>query len=116
MIVGNKVVAAFERVAAHVIGDGESTIKQLIKSKNKSRRHNPGLRQFKIKRKSKTVLNMLKKNGYTIDSVPDKGKKIPLSIQTNIVDGGDSVDVTDKLTDEVKNLAIRAVKTIQTYT
>lgn len=111
-IIGDKVVAAFERVAAHVIGDGQLNIKQLINQKNKLRRKNPGLRQFRIKKKSQTLLELLQINGYTLDSIPSKGKKVLLSTKTNIAEGGDSVDVTDKLSNEMKELALKAVQEI----
>src|SRR5699024_512134 len=50
--------------------------------------------------------------GYTIDSIPKKGERIFLRSVSNISKGGDPVDITEKLSAEQKNIAIRAAKAI----
>src|SRR5699024_6669418 len=55
---------------------------------------------------------ILKSKGYTLDSVPEKGTQVYLKTKNNISAGGDPVDVTDKLTAEIKDIAINASRAI----
>lgn len=111
IVIGDRVVGALNRVPANIIGDGTSTIKELIKEKNKERRKNPHLKSRMIKI-DKAVIDLLNLNGYTLDSIPPEGKVIQLRLTSNLSTGGDSVDLTDKLTPELKKIAIEATKAI----
>ncbi len=55
---------------------------------------------------------MLEKQGYTLKSIPSKDERIFLKSKNNVSSGGDSVDVTDELTDEIKLVAVNAAKAI----
>ena len=57
-------------------------------------------------------MGLLQTNGYSMESIPANGEKVYLSNKTNIAEGGDSVDVTGKLSKEMKNLALDAVHKI----
>ena len=48
-VIEDQLIAAFKRVAAHIEGDGEHTIRQLIDLKNQKRRLNPHLSASQIK-------------------------------------------------------------------
>lgn len=110
-VVDNKVVGAIIRIPANVVGDGKKTIRELIHSRTKERDKNPALfsRAIKI---DKELLNMLEEKGYNLNSVPKNGERVFLKSKANVSSGGDSVDVTDELTDEIKEIAIRAVAAI----
>src|SRR5699024_4802264 len=82
-VVDNEVVAATKRIAANVIGDGVSTIKQLIEKKNEIRKENPYLAKKLIKIDD-TVITYLNKQEITIDDVPQKNEYIRLKGQANI--------------------------------
>ena len=110
-VVDNEVVAATKRIAANVIGDGVSTIKQLIEKKNEIRKENPYLAKKLIKIDD-TVITYLNKQEITIDDVPQKNEYIRLKGQANISAGGDPIDETDDLDKKSKQLAIDAVKSI----
>lgn len=110
-VVGNKVIGAIKRVPANVIGDGIHSIRELIEIKNKNRKLNPYLSIKPIKIDSQ-VRDMLKKKGYTLDSVPEKNEKIFLRNMSNLSQGGDPIEATDELTDEVKELAVNALKAL----
>src|SRR5699024_11049525 len=110
-VVGDKVVGATNRIPANVIGDGESSITSLIKQKNKERRKNPYLAPKPIK-VDYEVLNMLKKAGYDKDSIPPKDDQVFLREKSNLSSGGDPIDATDQLSDEIKQLAVDALKAL----
>src|SRR5699024_1973377 len=110
-VVDNEVVAATKRIAANVIGDGVSTIKELIEKKNEIRKENPYLAKKLIKIDD-PVITYLNKQEITIDDVPQKNEYIRLKGQANISAGGDPIDATDDLDKKSKQLAIDAVKSI----
>ncbi|QKY70429.1 acylphosphatase [Lentibacillus sp. CBA3610] len=111
VVVDNKVVGALNRVPAHVAGNGKDTIRQLIRNKNRMRRSNPHLKSRNIKI-DKPVIELLTANGYTLDSVPREGEEISLRLTSNLSTGGDSVDLTDVLSPELREVAIDGTKAI----
>src|SRR5699024_5458730 len=58
------------------------------------------------------ILEFIEKKGYTLESVPPKDEYILLREKTNVSSGGDPLDVTDEITDEIKQIAIDSVKAI----
>lgn len=111
LVIGDKVVGAIHRIPANVIGDGKSTIKKLLDSKIKEKKQNPALTGSPIKI-DKEMHSILQQQGYTLDSIPEKGERIFLKTKSNISAGGDPIDVTDMLTDEIKQNAVNALKAI----
>lgn len=105
-VIEDKVVGAVNKSQIHVIGDGKSTISELIKKVNKLRRNNPYLSTRLIKKDSNLV-NYISKNDYTLESIPGLQEKVVLGEALD-----DIVDVTDTLSDQVKDMAIRALSTI----
>ncbi|SDO06644.1 acylphosphatase [Alkalicoccus daliensis] len=111
IVLGEKVLGAMHRIPANVVGDGTATIRQLISRKNKFRKLNPHLTSRMI-RIDKEVLYMIEEAGYELDSVLEEGKRIFLRVQSNLSNGGDSVDVTEDLSPELTKIAIDATKAI----
>lgn len=111
----NKVIGITERVPANVVGDGESTIEELIDIKNQDPRRgdewSDGLALLKIKIDQK-MKQMLKEQGKSLKFIPKKGKRVFLRKTSNLSQGGDSVDMTDIAHPSVKKLAIEAIKAI----
>lgn len=110
-VVGNEVVAVTKRIPANIIGDGKHTVKELIDKKNYLRKQSPILRSSLIKL-DKELYQMLKQQGYKLDSIPAKDKVVYLKSKNNISAGGDPVDITDEVSDEIKKVAIEGVKAI----
>ncbi|MDX8047097.1 acylphosphatase [Gracilibacillus sp. S3-1-1] len=110
-VVEDQVVAAYNRLPANIIGDGEHTIEELIEFKNDQRRKNARLFSCLIEIDQET-LEFIDSTGYDLASVPKKGEKILLKEKTNVSAGGDPVDVTDEIPEEFKRIAIDAVKAI----
>lgn len=110
-VVDNQVIAAFDRIPANVVGDGKKNIKTLLDEKIKIRNENPALFKRPIKI-DKEMYALLEAQGYTLESVPKKGERVFLKTKNNVSSGGDSRDVTDELTDEIKEIAVKATKAI----
>jgi len=104
VVIGDRVLGAMIRRPASVLGDGKHTIKELIYQINEVRKTNPHLtnRLIKVDREIKT---MLKRKGYKLSTVPEEGERVYLREKSNLSKGGDAIDVTDKLTENLKNIA-----------
>lgn len=113
-VVGDQVVAAYNRVPANIIGDGEHTIEELIDLKNNVRKQNARLNSCLI-HMDVEILEFIEEAGYSLQSVPEKGKVIYLREKTNVSSGGDPVDVTDSLPKEYKKIAIDALKAVPDF-
>ena len=96
LVINHKLVAAAKRTPAHVIGDGQSTVKQLVEEVNKDPRrgygHEKVLTQIDI---NDLTLGILKEQGLTVDSVIPKGEFLKLKDTANLSTGGTAEDVTD---------------------
>ncbi len=113
LVVNGKVVAVAERVPAHVIGDGVSTISELIEITNQDPRRGDGhdnvLTKIEIDRTSQGVLE---RQGFTLDSIPQAGQICYLKATANLSTGGISVDRTDEIHPENVWTAERVAKII----
>lgn len=110
-VVEDQTVAAYNRIPANITGDGIHTIEELIDRKNYERRQNARLNSCLI-HYDVEIEEFIEQKGYDLTSIPPKGEYIPLREKTNVSAGGDPIDVTDVLTDEMKEIAINAVKAI----
>lgn len=110
-VMEDKVLAVLDRISANVIGDGLKTVNELLIDKNKERNKSPAFYNRSIKI-DKEMHQMLKLNGYTLQSIPEKGERVYLKSKNNISAGGDPIDITEELSPEIKNIAVRAVEAI----
>ncbi|MCM0590939.1 MAG: cyanophycin synthetase [Gloeotrichia echinulata CP02] len=113
LVVDGKVVAVAERVPAHVIGNGRSSISELIEETNQDPNRGDGhdnvLTKIELDR---TSYQLLERQGYTLNSVPPKGTICYLRATANLSTGGIAVDRTDEIHPENLWLAQRVVKII----
>uniref|UniRef100_A0A7C3PDM0 Cyanophycin synthetase n=1 Tax=Oscillatoriales cyanobacterium SpSt-418 TaxID=2282169 RepID=A0A7C3PDM0_9CYAN len=113
LVVNGKVVAVAERVPAHVVGDGRSTVEELIDRTNQDPRRGDGHANVLTKIvMDRTSWQLLEKQGYTIDSVLPEGQVCYLRATANLSTGGIAVDRTDEIHPENVWLAERIVKII----
>ncbi|WP_175615271.1 ATP-grasp domain-containing protein, partial [Piscibacillus halophilus] len=110
-VVDGKVISAFKKIPPNVIGDGESTLLQLIRQKNKMRQKVPSLYNHPI-RVDGELKEYIKKYNYKIESVPKKGEVVYLKSKNNVSQGGDPVDMTDKIPYKIKEIAVNATRAI----
>ncbi|MFI3086092.1 bifunctional glutamate--cysteine ligase GshA/glutathione synthetase GshB [Streptococcus sp. 2022WUSS037] len=105
-ILDGKCEAVLLRVAANVVGDGQSTIRELVDKKNqdplRGRDHRSPLEIINL---GDIELLMLEQQGYTPDTVLPEGVQAFLRGNSNISTGGDSIDMTDQMDESYKQLA-----------
>ncbi|RNC87848.1 MAG: cyanophycin synthetase [Winogradskyella sp.] len=96
LVINNELVAGALRSPAHVIGDGKSTIQELVDEVNSDPRrgygHEKVLTQITINELTQTII---KDAGYTVDSVLAEGEKLVLKDTANLSTGGTAEDITD---------------------
>lgn len=113
LVIGGKMVAAARREPAHVIGDGQSTVQQLIDVVNKDPRrsdgHSTSLSFIKI---DAVALGVLLEQGLTPDIVAPLGKKVLIRRNANLSTGGTAADVTDLVHPDVARQCIEAARVI----
>lgn len=107
LIVDNECVGVVHRRSASVVGDGKSTIRELIVLKNKEPWHalldNPVVID-------EVAEDFIGRNGYTFDSVPEASKRVFLRENSNCSTGGECIDMTNTMPNFFKEKAIAAAK------
>lgn len=109
--IGDTMFSAVNRIPANVTGDGVSTISELIDAKNKERKKNPYLKKKPITRDYE-LKRRLKELNLTEDSVLPDGEQVFIKNLTNLSSGGEGIDETHLISDEVKDMAVRALKSV----
>lgn len=98
LVVNNQLIAVAERVPANVVGDGKSTIQQLIDETNKDPRRGYGhenvLTQITIDQQTE---RLIKAKNYTLETVLPKDEILYLKTTANISTGGTAIDRTDEV-------------------
>lgn len=113
MVIDDETVAVLHRVSANVTGDGTSTIQQLISYKNvdplRGKGYKTPLEKIEIDDNMKLFLAQ---QNLTIESIIPEGKVQYLRENSNISTGGDSIDVTDQVPNEFKEIAVKASQAV----
>jgi cyanophycin synthetase len=113
LVVNGELVAATRRTPGHVVGDGTSTVAQLIDVVNSDPRRGVGhekvLTKLKLDREAEL---MLERAGYTADSIPKADEVVPLRSTANLSTGGTATDVTDVIHPDNRAMAERAVRAV----
>jgi len=108
-----KLLGVINRIPANVVGDGKSTIKELIEIKNKDPRrgegHSTSLVRIKI---DEDIIENLQEQNLNLESIPQKDKQILLRKNSNLSTGGDSIDITDEIHPKIKELAPKIIASI----
>lgn len=114
LLTKKKVIGVLKRVPANVIGNGVDSIKKLIKEKNKEDiRGVKGSDKSHLKiRMDKRMKKLLLSKNLTFESVPKKDEQVFLRKVSNISQGGDAIDYTDKVHKSVREIALKAINAI----
>ena len=108
VILDQKLISAYERIPLNVVGDGKSTIGQLLKIKQKQ--FVASSRDTQIRTDDPRIANKLSHQRLSFRSVPAKGVKVYLLDNANLSTGGDSVDVTENVHPAFKKLAVKLTR------
>jgi GNAT-family acetyltransferase (TIGR03103 family) len=110
VVIGYKLVAAAIRRPARVIGDGASTIRELIERQSRRRAAATG-GESKIPLDAETE-RCVAKAGYQLDDVPQSGVEINVRKAANLHTGGTIHDVTAEVHPSLVDAAVRAARAL----
>lgn len=107
LCIDGKCLSIVWRRSASVIGDGKSTIRELIEKKRKEPWHDLLRKPVKIDPPMEEFLNS---QGYTLDYIVPMDKRIYLRKNSNVSTGGESVDMTEVMPKFFKDVAEKTAK------
>ena len=110
LVVDGKCLSVAHRRIASVVGDGKSTIRELIEIKNKEPWHFLTSTPVKM---DKPVEEYLKLQNYTLESIIPEGKRVFLRTNSNCSTGGESIDMTDVIPKRFKKIAEKASRAFE---
>lgn len=111
LVINYKLVAVAKRTPAMVMGDGKSTIQQLINQVNTDPKRGEGHEKVLTAIKVDEITNnILSKKGLTLNAILPLGEILFLKDTANISSGGTSRDVTDIVHPHNKLLAERIAR------
>lgn len=110
-VVGGRFVSATQRRRPRVVGDGNSSVSDLIRQKNDARAVHPTLHTYPIPTDIE-VLDALRESGHGLDYVPAPDEVVILRWTSNLSGGGDSVDCTETIHPGFREISVRAVEAI----
>jgi GNAT-family acetyltransferase (TIGR03103 family) len=110
VVIDRAVVAAAVRRPAEVVGDGRSTVTELIHATSRRReRATGGESRIPL---DDTTTEVVAEAGYAMDDVPPNAERIRVRRTANLHTGGTIEDVTDRLHPEIAQAAVRAAATL----
>jgi cyanophycin synthetase len=113
LVINGKLVAAAKRMPGHVVGDGKSSIGQLVDVVNDDPRRGVGHEKVLTRLEfDHQAERLLEKVGYDRDSVPEKDEVVFLRSTANLSTGGTAIDVTDTIHPDNREMAERTIKAI----
>lgn len=109
LVVAGRMVAAAERIPAHVVGDGVHSVEELVQFVNRSPErgedHEKPLTRIAV---DEVALRYLRQTGRSLHTVPAAGEFVFLRDSANLSTGGIAIDVTSEVHPAMARLAVRA--------
>ena len=113
LVVGNQLVAAARREPPLIIGDGVHSVRELVEQINSDPRRGDGHATSLSKMRLDSIaVARLEVQGYSVDSIPDKGSQVVLRNNANLSTGGSATDVTEDVHPDLAASAVAAAQMI----
>lgn len=113
LLIGNKVAAVAKRIPAHVVGNGTSSLEELVQLTNQDPARGEGHSGLLTKLSlGEEELACLKRQGITPKYVPKEGETIYLRNVANLSTGGTAEDHTYELNSGLKRVLEKVSKVI----
>ena len=104
VVLDTKVISAYERIPLNVVGNGHSTIEQLLRKKQKG--FSASSRDTRLRMEDPRIKTKLSRAGFSLRAVPALNERVYLLDNANLSSGGDAVDVTNTMHNDFKTFAI----------
>ncbi|MDD5392476.1 MAG: hypothetical protein PHE17_05615 [Thiothrix sp.] len=111
VVLGEKIISAYERIPLAVVGDGEHSIEALLRQSKEQLEH-LGRPNSEIDTSDTRIDIKLRELQCTRNTIPAMGERLVLLDNANLSTGGTSADVTDTLHDSFAAIAVKASKTL----
>ncbi|TXT55402.1 MAG: putative Cyanophycin synthetase [Candidatus Thorarchaeota archaeon] len=113
LVAGGEVLAVAERIPAHVIGDGEKTVSELIKLENNNPLRGEGheLPLTKISVDS-SLKKTLESQNMDLETVPKEGEFVQLKPTANLSTGGIAIDRSKEIHPDNEEMVIRSSRIV----
>jgi cyanophycin synthetase len=113
LVTGTNVAAASWRRPPCVVGDGHSSVRELVEVENRNPARGAGHTNILTRIPLDELAEQtLARQGYGLDSVPPAGAQVDLRGNANLSTGGTAEDVTDLLPESTRELCVRTARTI----
>jgi cyanophycin synthetase len=113
LVVNDELVAVAKRVPGNVVGDGKSTVAALVDIVNLDPRRGIGHEKVLTRLElDSQAMRLLEDAGYNEHTVLEAGQLFHLRSTANLSTGGTSIDVTDIVHPDNRDMAVRAIKAI----
>ncbi|MBT2745082.1 MULTISPECIES: cyanophycin synthetase [unclassified Lysobacter] len=113
LVINGELIAATKRTPGHVVGDGTSSIADLVEGVNQDPRRGVGHEKVLTRLElDSQAEQMMERVGYTAASIPKDGEIVYLRSTANLSTGGTATDVTDIIHPDNRDMAVRAVRAI----
>jgi D-alanine-D-alanine ligase-like ATP-grasp enzyme len=108
LVLDNEVIGVVRRKAAHVVGNGKNSIRELIAIKNEQRKDSL-LKPILL---DNEVTLKLQRENLNLESIPQEGQEVILRYNCNLTTGGTTQECINEVHDYYKQIAIKAVKIV----
>ena len=113
LVIDGKIAAIAERMPAHVIGDGQHTVTELVDQTNADPRRGVGhekvLTRIKV---DQAAVDLVGSQGFEMDGIPPADLMIKLTLTGNMSTGGISIDRTFEAHPENIEIAEEAARVV----
>ena len=108
VVLGNTILQAYQRVPFHIIGDGTSKIYDLVEKKIEEFKNND--RDKLVDINDSRIWDSVLLKGKTKNDILKPNEKLVLQELANLSLGGTSVDITNKISNYYKEIAIKTAQ------
>ena len=113
LVVNDELVAVAKRVPGHVVGDGSSTIEELVDVVNEDPQrgigHEKVLTRLELDHQAE---RLMEEAGYDSSTVLPEGEVFYMRSTANLSTGGTAIDLTDVVHPDNREMAVRAVQAV----
>ena len=113
LVVNDELVAVAKRVPGHVVGDGNSTIAELVDVVNEDPQrgigHEKVLTRLELDHQAE---RLMEKVGYDASTVLNKDEVFYMRSTANLSTGGTAIDLTDVVHPDNREMAVRAIQAV----
>lgn len=111
LVLRNEVIGVIYKKPAYVIGDAQSSIRELIDKKNKERSEAKNIRLSPIPINDECK-KMLEQQSVSVETILEERKEIQLQRLGNAAVGGEMIDATDEISEYNKELCARVARAV----